>query len=243
MLTRAMQTGDQPDKPDAGLATFFHAEGLKAAVAFDGVRVSGGGDMPHADGGDEGRELLAPYKTSQQAGQPGLIVCPVQSESPEHLTVLIWSKPAGAEQTWQAAWYDSLWGTCQTARDQAQKVHSYINKCLGQAESALPQPSKPVIQADGWSCGYRCMNRTEEAYGTFRQSGMRRAYRSPDEARMELNKWVDSLLLHQKSKTAKKDKEIKVEKDVSKPKPAVVPEDPPKPALASNLLEEYGCSH
>ncbi len=138
------------------------------------------------------RDLLQSARES-----PGkcLIAAPVCSEGPKHWTALVLRREADSK--FEISFYDSLSETPETATIEVRRLLRLLLNMLGSdkfSEPELSVPTKPVIQTDGWSCGYHASHRLEEEYRQFRGEGKVHGYQKVKETRLELNKWVKASL-------------------------------------------------
>ncbi len=138
------------------------------------------------------RDLL---QSARESSDKCLIAAPVCSEAPRHWTALVLRRAEGSK--FEISFYDSLSETPETAKIEVRRLLTLLLNMLGSdkfSEPELPLPIKPVLQADGWSCGYHCSHRLEEEYRQFRGEGKVHGYQKVKETRLELNKWVKALL-------------------------------------------------
>ena len=192
------------------------------------------------------RNLL---KSAKDTTAKCLIVCPVCSEAPRHWTALTLRREADSK--FDVTFYDSLEQTPETAKTEVRRLLTLLFNLIGYdkfSQDELPLPTKPVIQPDGWSCGYHCCHMREEEYRQFRGEGKVHGYQKVKETRLELNKWL-KVLLDVKVKAgppkAAPPKEASSTRSCSSvPTPLPPPLEPAPPAqvLAANATGVYGCS-
>ena len=138
------------------------------------------------------RDLL---QSARESSAKCLIAAPVCSEAPRHWTALVLRRAANSK--FEISFYDSLSETPETAKTEVRRLLTLLLNMLGSdkfSEPELPLPTKPVLQTDGWSCGYHFSHRLEEEYRQFRGEGKVHGYQKVKETRLELNKWVKALL-------------------------------------------------
>jgi hypothetical protein len=173
----------------------------------------------------------------------------VCSEAPRHWTALTLRREAGSK--FDITFYDSLVQTPETAKTEVRRLLTLLFNLLGHdkfSQNELPLPTKPVIQPDGWSCGYHCCHRIEEEYRQFRGEGKLHGYQKVKETRLELNKWLKVLLDTKVKAGPPKASPLKEASSTSScssgppPLPPPLEPAPPAPVLAAKATGEYGCS-
>jgi hypothetical protein len=179
-----------------------------------------------------------------------LIVCPVCSEAPKHWTALALRRDADSK--FDISFYDSLQETPETAKTEVRRLLTLLLNMLGCdkfSEPELPVPTKPVIQTDGWSCGYHCSHRLEEEYRQFRGEGKVHGYQKVKETRLELNKWLKALMQVKvraeppKAAPPKEASNTSSSSSVAPPPLSQPPQAaPPAKVLAALPTGKYGCS-
>ena len=100
-----------------------------------------------------------------QADKACLILGPVHGAGPQHWTALILFREAGS--VFMPKYYDSLAVDQPECRAQAAERLAMLSHILGAeavAQTELPATERPVVQKDGYSCGYHTLSRMEEAY-------------------------------------------------------------------------------
>ena len=113
------------------------------------------------------RDLL---QTAREKTEKCFIVCPVCSEAPRHWTALAIRREADSK--FEVTFYDSLQETPETAKTEVRRLLTLLVNLVGHdkfSQQELPLPTKPVIQVDGWSCGYHSLHRLEDEYRQFRK--------------------------------------------------------------------------
>ena len=116
------------------------------------------------------------------------------------------------------------------------------------SEPELPVPTKPVIQTDGWSCGYHCSHRLEEEYRQFRGEGKVHGYQKVKETRLELNKWLKASMevkiraAPPKAAPPKETSSASSSSSAPPPLPPPYESAPPATVLAAKPTGKYGCS-
>lgn len=135
------------------------------------------------------RELLKPVMASQGRA---MVVSPVYNGG--HWVLLTWTKQRGEKLG--ARYFDSLRPYSVNCLTKARAIHQIVIGILGDAvEPDFPElVETPFSQTDAWSCGFHAANRVEEVFRSWRGEGIRRLYRTPEEVRQELNKWLDTLI-------------------------------------------------
>ena len=157
-----------------------------------------------------------------------------------------------ADSKFEVTFYDSLQETPETAKTEVRRLLTLLVNLVGHdkfSQQELPLQAKPVIQTDGWSCGYHCCHRLEEEYRQFRGEGKVHGYQKVNDTRLELNKWVKSLL-EVKIKAAPQEAAPPKEasstssssNSVAPPLPPPLQAAPPATVLAAKPTGKYGCS-
>jgi hypothetical protein len=207
------------------------------------------------------RDLL---QTARESSSKCLIAAPVCSEDPKHWTALVLRREADSK--FEISFYDSLSETPETAKIEVRRLLTLLFNMLGSdkfSEPELPLPTKPVLQTDGWSCGYHCAHRLEEEYRQFRGEGKVHGYQKVKESRLELNKWLKALLEvkvrpeppkaapEKKASSTSSSSSVPPPKKASStsssssvPPPLPPPSEaaPPAVVLAAKPTGKYGCS-
>jgi hypothetical protein len=190
------------------------------------------------------RKLL---QVARETTRKCLIVCPVCSDAPRHWTALALSREADCK--FEIIFYDSLEQTPETAKTEVRRLLTLLFNLLGYdkfSQQELPLPAKPVIQTDGWSCGYHCCHRLEEEYRQFRGEGKVHGYQKVNETRLELNKFLKSLLdvkvRAAPPKAAPPKEACSSSSSVPPPLPPPLESAPPATVLAAVPTGLYGCS-
>jgi len=162
----------------------------------------------------------------------------------EHWTMLQYSRQQDEEQL-RTRYYDSLPTPSELCRKKAMIIHSIVHFLLGsKVEPGFPSTVQcPVKQKDGWSCGFHVMNRMEEEWREWRGEGKWRVYRSIEECRKELNKWIECIAKHKLAKSLKKGEEAGLTPPPPVlPPPQLLEEEPPAVPLAATPGGTHGCS-
>ncbi len=155
-----------------------------------------------------------------------------------------------AGSKFEITFYDSLEQTPDTAKTEVRRLLTLVFNVLGYdkfSQQELPIPAKPVIQTDGWSCGYHCCHRLEEEYRQFRGEGKVHGYQKVNETRLELNKWLKVLKEVKVKEAAPKaapPKEASSTSSSSSVPPPLPPQSesaPPATVLAAVPTGSYGC--
>ena len=157
-----------------------------------------------------------------------LIVVPIREAG--HWTVLLVSRSEAG--LWTPKYYDSLpypgSGAC---RVKAAALLTVVAGLLpeGSCPGVLPDTEVPFVQTDGFSCGFHCVARMEEAFCEFRGQKLYRCYKSVSEIRKSVNAFVQTLLAF-KRQQAKKPAGPPLPPPPTPPPPL---EAPPPPILAA----------
>jgi len=181
ILLRGRQTGDRwaPDQ-----VVYLEPHGLTASLHIweqkDEARLSE--VLP---------SLQQDLRLALTTDSPVLIVVPVQGAAPDHWTALTYLRQPGSK-AFSASHFDSLGQVHANCRSQAESIHQFLLFLGLTAEPELGLTQQPVLQTDGWSCGYHCLNRLEELYRQFRGEGQKRVYTKIEDRRQQVNRFAAS---------------------------------------------------
>jgi hypothetical protein len=165
---------------------------------------------------EETKEMTVNYsellQTARSTKEKCLIAAPIASNGPKHWTMLCCYRQA--DELFKVEFIDSLGKPASSARQEGQRLFKLIVGLVGAEQfstAELPETQNPVLQTDGHSCGLHVCNRLEESYRKFRGEGERRVYRTIEETRQDVNKWVKCLSEFQvtEAEAKKKGKEKK----------------------------------